>query len=226
MQTRFLPVMLLAALACSAPAFAAIDAPQYAPGDTWSFRKVDGYNHETQGTYTHTVSAVAAGGISVERRSSDGKLLDTVTLAAPGLLSAGRLNARARGSLEPALQLLPFPLEEGKRWRQSVARVDPAAYGKREVKVYGRVQGWEMVKVPAGEFRALKIVRELFLGDEDSFRGQTKLTQHLWYVPELRNLVKVQNWEEYHEDKRDVVGPYYQGTREIFELVTHRVSSK
>jgi len=225
MKTRFLPVMLLAALACSAPALAATDAPKYALGDTWSFRKVDGYSREVRGTYTHTVAAVAAGGISVERRSGDGKLLDTVTLAAPGLLSAGRLNARARGSLEPALQLLPFPLEEGKRWRQSVARVDPAIYGKREVKVYGRVQGWEMVKVPAGEFRALKIVRELFLGDEDSFRGQTKLTQHLWYVPELRNLVKVQNWEEYHEDKRDVVGPYYQGTREIFELVTHRAGA-
>ena len=219
MKTRYLPALLFL---FAFGAQAAVDAPRYAAGDSWSFRKVDGYNHEVQGIYTHTVSAVAAGGISVERRSADGKLVDTATLAAPGLLASGRLSDRARGSLEPALQLLPFPLEEGKRWRQSVARVDPALYGKREVRVYGKVEGWETVKVPAGEFRALKIVRELYLGDEDSFRGQTKLTQHLWYVPELRNLVKVQNWEEYHEEKNDVLGSYYQGTREIFELVSYR----
>ncbi len=222
MKTRYLPALLLL-LALGAQA--AVEAPRYAPGDSWSFRKIDGYNHEVRGTYTYTVSAVAPGGISVERRSADGKLLDTTTLAAPGLLTAGRLNARARGSLEPALQLLPFPLEEGKRWRQSVMRKDPVAYGAREVKVYGRVRGWETVKVPAGEFRALRIEREMYLGDEDSFRGQTKLTQHLWYVPELRHLVKVQNWEEYQEDRRGGLAPYYQDTREIFELVSHRAGA-
>ena len=222
MKTRYLPALLLL---LALGAHAAVEAPRYAPGDTWSFRKIDGYNHEVRGTYTYTVSAVAPDGISIERRSADGKLLDTATLAAPGMLTAGRLNARARGSLEPALQLLPFPLEEGKRWQQSVVRKDPVEYGAREVKVHGKVQGWETVKVPAGEFRALKIVRELYLGDEDAFRGQTKLTQHLWYVPELRQLVKVQNWEEYHEDRRGGVVPYYQGDREIFELVSHRAGA-
>ncbi len=223
MKTRFLPVVLLL-LALGAQA--AVDAPGYAAGDTWSYSGVNGYNQLPLGSYTQTVAAAASGAIRVEVRSADGRLIDTAALAAPGLLASGMLNARTIGRLEPALQLLPFPLEEGKRWRQNVVRFDPVSQQKRSVSIYGKVEGWENVKVPAGEFRALKIVREMFLGDHDAFRGQTKLTEHEWYVPELKHWVKLQNWEEYHLAGDNVAGSYYQGERQGFEMLSYRPGAR
>jgi len=205
---------------------AATDAPQYGGGDAWSYQELNGFNGIVRGTFTQTVAGVASGEIRVDSRSSDGKFTGTRTFTAPGLLADGMLNDRATGRLEPALQLLPFPLEEGSRWRQSVKRHDPVYRQRRDVTIYGKVEGWENVKVPAGEFRALKIVRELYLGDHDAFRGQTRLTEHEWYVPDLKHWVKLQNWEEYHEAGQNVAESYYQGERQVFELLSFRPGAR
>ena len=76
-------------------------------------------------------------------------------------------------------------------------------------------------------FRALNVERELYLGDYDSFRGQTRLTEHEWYVPELKHWVKLQNWEEYHEAGHNVAsGSYYQGERQVFELLSFQPGAR
>ena len=72
--------------------------------------------------------------------------------------------------------------------------------------------------MPAGEFKAIKIEREMYLGDWDMFRGQTRRTEVEWYVPELKMPVKLQVWEEYHENRNTVVGSYWQGDRFVQEL--------
>ena len=223
MRTYLLTALLIA---CSFPAAGATDAPQYGGGETWSYQELNGFNGILRSTFTQSVTGVAKGEIRVSLRSGDGKLTDIQTFTAPGLLASGMLNDRAGGRLEPALQLLPFPLEEGRRWRQSVTRVDPVQKQQRQVTVYGKVEGWETVKVPAGEFRALKVVREMFLGDHDPFRGQTRLTEHEWYVPELKHWAKLQNWEEYHMAGDNVAGSYYQGDKQVFELLSFQPGAR
>ena len=198
----------------------AADATQLAPGDTWTYRTVDGYNRLPRGNWTKTVTAATADGVQVELRAESGAV-EKFTFSAPGQLSAGALNPRATGRLEPALQLQPFPLEAGKRWSQSVARLNPEKYEKRTVKLNGKVKGWETVKVPAGEFRALKIERVMYLGDDDAFRTQTRLTEYEWYVPELKHWAKLQSFEEYREPVR-ATGPYRQGERQVSELLSFR----
>lgn len=216
------PRRLLAALLIGLwpPLILAADATPLSPGDTWSYRTVNGYNGLPHGTWTQTVSVDAANEIRVELRGEGGAASEQFIFSAPGQLAAGRLNPRADGRLEPALQLLPFPLEEGKRWRQRVTRLDPELKQARSVSLYGRVVGWETVKVPAGEFRALRVQREIFLGDHDAFRGQTKLTEYEWYVPELKHWVRLQSWEEYHEAGDNVGGSYHQGERLVSELLS------
>jgi hypothetical protein len=231
MKSRLLMVMLpalLSSLLFFAAAQAATDAPQFAAGDTWNYRVVNGFNHSMVfGSYTQTVAATNAGVIQIELRTSDGRLIDTASLAGPGRLASGMLNERTFGRLEPALQLMPFPLVEGQRWQQKVLRYDPIAKQTRTVSLYGKVEGWETIKVPAGEFRALKIVREMYLGDHDAFRGQTRLTEHEWYVPELKHWVKLQNWEEYHYAGDNVAtGSYYQGDRLIFEMLSYQLAAR
>jgi len=217
-------LLLAAALvAFSSAAIGATDAPSLAAGDTWSYRETNVYNGLPRGTWTRTVTAASPGDIRVELRGDGGATSEPLVLAAPGRLAAGALSPRARGKLEPALQLLPFPLEEGQRWRQLVTRSDLVTHQRREVQVLGKVTGWETVKVPAGEFRALKIERVMLLGDYETYRSQTRLTEHEWYVPELRGAVKLQSWEEFREtgDHR-----YLQGERQVYELLSYQPGTR
>jgi hypothetical protein len=215
------PRLLAAVLVILWPAALwAADAAPLAAGDTWTYRTVNGYNGLAHGTWTQTVTAAAANDIRVELRGEGGGAGELSVFSAPGQLAAGALNPRAGGRLEPALQLLPIPLEEGKRWRQSVTRFDPVLKQERTVSLYGKVAGWETVKVPAGEFRALRIEREIFLGDHDPFRGQTKLTEYEWYVPELKHWARLQSFEEYHLAGDNAAGSYYQGERLVSELLS------
>jgi hypothetical protein len=228
----FAAALLAAALfvECTLPANAATEAPQYDAGESWNYRAVNAYNGLPHGSFTQSVAGAAAGVVAgaaggeirINLRSDDGKYTDTVTFSRAGQMASGMLNDRAGGPLEPALQMTPFPLEEGQRWKQSVTRADPVQKQNRTVTIYGKVQGWEQVKVPAGEFRALKIVREIFLGDHDAFRGQTKLTEYEWYVPELKHWAKLQNFEEYHMAGDNAAGSYYQGERLILELMSYQ----
>jgi len=89
--------------------------------------------------------------------------------------------------------------------------------------VLGKVTGWETVKVPAGEFRALKIERVMLLGDYDHYRSQTRLTEHEWYVPEIRGAVKLQSWEEFRETGDS---HYLQGERQVYELLSYQPGAR
>lgn len=224
---RFRRILLAAALIGLWPGLLPAAGPA-APsvGDSWRFRTADGYNGLPRGTWMHTVTGAGADRIRVELRGEGGAPGALFEFTSPGQFSAGRLIPRADGRLEPALQLLAFPLEEGKRWRQRVTRFDPDSQQRRTLTLDGRVAGWETVKVPAGEFRALKVVRVMFLGDHDAFRHQTRLTEHEWYVPELNHWVRLQSWEEYHDAADSVGGSYTQGERLVSELLSFQPAKR
>ena len=61
----------------------------------------------------------------------------------------------------------------------------------------------------------------MYLGDYDSFRGQTKRTEYEWYVPELAFPVKMQTFEEFHFYKERVLSPYSYGDWMIYELTSY-----
>ncbi|MCZ7562655.1 MAG: DUF3108 domain-containing protein [Burkholderiales bacterium] len=140
----------------------------------------------------------------------------------PGRLAAGALSERAEGTLMPALTLAPFPLREGERWTQTVMRDDLASGEKRETLVQGRVVGWETVKVPAGEFRALRIERRIDLGDYDPFRGPTLRWETEWYAPEVKGAVRLQVFEEYFEQRYSRMASPMPGIRSLYELVSYK----
>jgi hypothetical protein len=137
------------------------------------------------------------------------------------------LSDRVRSSFQPGLQLLPFPLVEGKTWSQTLTRSDgPGATGAagttsataRTVTLRGKVLGWETVKVPAGEFRALKIQREIELGDAGVFRTQTLRTEYEWYVPELKSAARIEVWESYFDSSVPRPLRYLQRDKRYLEL--------
>ena len=215
---------LILAVALVPSAFAQVAAPTLTPGQSWTYREINGYNGLQRGIVVREVTTAANGDIRVVSRSGEGKQLDEARFEQAGLLREGVLNDRARGVLTPALALYPFPLTEGRRWSQTVSRDDPEWREKRAVRVDGRVLGWETVRVPAGEFKALKIERRMWLGDRDPFRNETWRTETEWYVPELKAPAKLTVREQYREYQL-VIGSFLPGEWYTLELTTHKPSS-
>jgi hypothetical protein len=197
-----------------------IAAPAYSVGETWTYNEINDYNRLQRGTLERAV--IAAGGeTTIVTRDATGAVVDQARLAG-GTLREGSLNDRALGRLEPGLDLRPFPLAEGQRWKQTIQRADPRWNESRRVLVYGRVAGWESVRVPAGEFKAIKIVRDMYLGDHDPFRNETMRTETEWYVPELKMPVKLTVFEEYRPHRYAVVGAMQPGDRYTLELASFK----
>jgi hypothetical protein len=210
-----------ALLGTSLSVAAQVAAPALKAGDTWTYRGIDNYNRLPTGTWTREVTGTEASGIRVAVRSADGSIDDL--FRAPGELASGVLNDRARGTMDPALQLMPFPLAEGKSWSQKVIRTDPVSNEKREMLVRGRVLGWETIKVPAGEFKAMKVERTMYLGDYDSFRGITQRTETEWYAPDIRGAAKVVVFEEFCERRYGcAMGSFMPGVRATYELTSYK----
>lgn len=221
-RTSSLRGFLAAALVCAAvPAVAQVAAPALKPGDTWTYRGIDNYSKRATGTWTREVTAAAPGGIRIVTRE-DGTTSESL-FRTPGEMASGVLGDRARGTMEPALSMTPFPLAEGKTWSQKVTRTDPATGERREMLVTGRVRGWETVKVPAGEFKALKVERTLYLGDYDSFRGITQRTETEWYAPDIRGAARIVVFEEFCDRPTGcAMGSYMPGLRATYELISYR----
>lgn len=211
-------------LLVSHPALAAdVPAPALQVGDTWTYRHIDGYNKLEVGKVSRTVQQTGAHDIRLVTRSGDGRVESESTYSGPGLLARGILSERAEGAMNPPLKLTPYPLREGERWKQQVERDDMMSREKRTTQLAGRVIGWETVKVPAGEFRALLIERYFELGDYDPFRGPTLRYEKEWYSPDVKGTVKLEVFEEFFEHRYNRLPPLAPGTRAIYELVSYKV---
>jgi len=194
-----------------------VAAPALKAGDMWTYRQIDEYANREVDRISRAVSSTGPRDIRVVTRSNDGHVLGEARFSSPGLLATGQLGGHATGTLEPALQLTPYPLREGETWSQNV-RADASGQDERKTRISGKVVGWETVTVPAGEFRALRIERSFNLGDATAFQGATLLHETEWYSPQVKGPVKVRIFED-HDLQCD--GPA-GGMRAIYELVTFK----
>lgn len=214
---------LLVAVLAAAPVFAAdVAAPTLTAGDTWTYRHIDGYNKLAVGTVTSIVQTSGARDIRLVTSSTAGTTQSESTYSGPGLLASGILSARAEGKMNPPLKLTPYPLREGEKWTQHVVRSDAMSKEPRSMEIRGKVIGWETVKVPAGEFRALRIERWINLADYDAFRGPTWRWEIEWYSPDVKGPVKVQVFEEYFDNRYAMPVSPMPWTRATFELVSYK----
>lgn len=84
-----------------------------------------------------------------------------------------------------------FPLQAGDKYKAAFETITPKtqAHARQERQV--TVVGWEEVVVPAGKFRALKIVSEGHLQRIDSTFSSATTRNVIWYVPEVRRWAKI-----------------------------------
>jgi hypothetical protein len=222
-NTRWMLALALSTVA-SVPA-AAAGVP--APGDVYVYRLVNGYNREARGEQRHEVTRVDAASVTVavtpdnpeagysrtERHARDGN-----GLRHP-LENHGQKVDYEFTSPYPAYV---FPLEAGKEWSLRVKASVPGEPRLRSVRVDGRVLGTERVRVPAGEFDAVRIRRYVYPGDTDFMLTETRISEIEWYAPALGRAVRIERRSQYmdlrlcHED----TACEHHGDWDIFELVS------
>ena len=166
-----------------------VAAPAIAAGDSWTYQVRDGFTGLPRPEQRHEVTRVGGGRVEVAgnvERGDGRQVYD-------GEWNWLRRPATDLQTFEyqPAYQAYAFPLTPGKTWRSDTIATDPRDGRRFPVKIEARVLGWERVRVPAGEFDALKIERRVSIAYwEYSLRGGSFIKEYDWYAPSVKWAVK------------------------------------
>ena len=214
--------------ACATPPRGGFDAtevpaPRWRVGDSWTFRRTDGYNGLPRGVLTRTVESVDRNGIRFVTRTEAGSVLDDALFESPGVELSGTLSedGPVKGVFTPPLRMVDYPLVSGKQWRQSLVRTDANGF-RTPMSASVRVEGWEEARAGDRSYRALVIRRNFMLGPKDSFSGILHREEVEWYVPELRGAARMQVAEVINA--RRSVHALKPGDRFLYALETFRLA--
>jgi len=182
----------------------ALAASPPAVGDTMVYRLVNGYNREILSQLRYQVEKVdgerATLRVTPDRAAGGLERTEIVTREGNWLLhsvaSHGDIVDYEFSAPFPAYV---FPLDPGKTWSMHVPARVPGENRMRSVRVDGTVLGIERVRVPAGEFDAVKIRRLVYPGDTWHFLQETKVQEIDWYVPALGRSVRSETRSEYFD---------------------------
>ena len=172
-----------------------VDAPA-APrvGEAWNYRVTSGYSKEQLGV--ETLRVVASSPQHVEIDASGFREGHWIVTPDGGWLTHALADDRVE-TFTPPYPAIVFPLAKGRSWDLKVDGREVQLPKKHRVTVQGRVLGWNRVRVPAGEFDALRILRVTFGGNfEDREFGQSEITEELWYAPSIGRVVRSESrWQ-------------------------------
>jgi hypothetical protein len=198
------PLALAAALtlcACStAPVGPPIDAPRLAVGDHWQYRVIDNLRRGAESRLDAEVIAVSGSSARVRLAVSDNAGgAEWVDEFEGGSLRSGMLWREGTRPFNPPVQLLAFPLDDGKSWRQTIDTLHPDTQMLDQILVYGKVDGRRTANVPAGAYDAVYVYRIVQLDDRDFWRTRTTRRDAVWYAPEVKAPVREARVAEYTE---------------------------
>lgn len=167
-----------------------VEAPRLAVGDQWDYRLTDGFTRLHVANIRDRVVRAGTDGVAVERTDLDRNHVTTERLTADGRWVEHARPRLATLQYDPPLAALPFPLQVGQKWTARAIVTDPAHPWRYPVRVDGVVSGWERVRVPAGEFDALRIVRTAYHMDGIATRDHTRFNEVEWYAPSIGRSVR------------------------------------
>ncbi|MBV7537157.1 DUF3108 domain-containing protein [Duganella sp. sic0402] len=186
-----------------------VPAPAPAVGDSWTYQYTDVWKGSKGNINRMEVVAIDSAGVHMAiKRAASGALLSTQ-------LFSPDMNPIDRGGMHfaPSFARFAFPLTPGKEWTSDIIGDNSKAGKQWRYQIKGKVLDWEKVRVPAGEFEALKIVIEARYGAVDSGADSGNLTETVWFVPALNNYVKLDYLDT------DAQGRLY--SRDSWELMSY-----
>lgn len=191
------PALALCALVglagcASAPAGEGVAAPHLAVGDHWQYRIVDNLRRGVQSQLDVEVIAVSGAAARIRFDLADDRGITEwiEEVDGAGGLRVGALYREPPRAFNPPAQLLAFPLDQGKTWRQAIDTVRVDTELNDQILIFGRVDTPGTTSVPAGSFNALYVYRAVQLDDEEFWRTRTTLRALIWYAPEVKAPVR------------------------------------
>jgi hypothetical protein len=148
----------------------------------------DAYTGLPRGLYRHAIARADADRFVVDV-THDGRRVDAHVYATGWNGVELPLTNLQRFRFDPPFPAFEFPLYPGKHWRRIVRATDPASGRSYSVHVHATVGGWRHIRVPAGEFDALAVRRQVFAGNAEFFRAQEEIFQNEWYAPDVGRVV-------------------------------------
>jgi hypothetical protein len=219
-------VFALAACA-STPVGPSVEAPRLVVGDRWQYRVTDNLRRGAVSELDAEVIAVSRGSarIRIGLADNNGRAEWIDQIDGGGSLSVGSLWREAPRPFNPPAQLLAFPLDDGKTWRQSIDTLRRDTELKDQILIYGKVDGRKATSVPAGGFDAVYVYRIVQLDDEEFWRTRTTRRDAVWYAPEVKAPVREAREAEYTEKGgRDMATVRTEST--LMELVSFQPGGK
>jgi predicted aspartyl protease len=175
----------VSAPAPTTPELRSLAAPVWTVGDEWTYRwespRGSGtfvWRVEGQQTVDDVAYYVVASG---SRRT----YYRTADLA----LAFDKLDGKVETKLQPPVTYFRWPLSAGLTWQEAYVSERPLDRQTSNVAQRSMVEGEEVVTVPAGNFRALRIVRRYLASNTVSFEG--------WYSPDVKFWVRQRNHFSY-----------------------------
>jgi len=185
----------------SVPSGPPIEAPHLTVGDHWEYRVTDNLRRGRVSQLDAEVVGVSGPSARVRFTVADayGGRAEWVDDLDDGALRAGTLWREPPRAFNPPVQLLAFPLTDGKTWRQVIPTFRRDTELPDQILVYGSVDGRRTASVPAGAFDAVYIYRVLQLDDAEFWRTRTTRRDAVWYAPEVKAPVREAREAEYTE---------------------------
>jgi len=171
---------------CAAQSPLPVERPHVRVGDLWTYQRMDYDAGKPRGRFELQVVFSDRGVIQVvgTGKSKDAEVDTTYTADWNAVSTAARM-------FYPHTGWFKFPLQVGDRYKTAYESIIPAknikARNQREVTVVG----WEEVVVPAGKFRALKIVSEGRFQRIETSSVSGLSRNVIWYVPAVKRWVKL-----------------------------------
>lgn len=191
---RLILVVLLAA-SCAAT-FERAPVSELRAGDRFSYQKLNAYNGNSQGEIRY--HALASEGATVQVEIAEEK--SQATRSYPLRWSEFEL-------VDGRHFVYPLPQDS----KEKVVAFNPETRERLPVTIYTRVSAREKVKVPAGEFDALKVSRNIYVDDVDWYKSQTTVRQSEWYATEAPQAVKRESQASYRDLRRSRLDSVIEG---------------
>jgi len=174
---------------CSAQAEGPVSRPDLKVGDRWTYDLVDNWKKAVDYSFERVVTEVSPTEMKTTRaRKDDESVSPEIYKDAWTPRDVEGRTGRVRYLDDYAV--LTFPLQPGKKYdvQSRYENQSTGAAGVLDGKV--EVIGWEDVAVPAGKFKALKIVVEGGYIRVDGNRLRGRYTSTGWYSPSVKNYVR------------------------------------
>ena len=173
-----------------------IAAPVAEEGNSWEFQTLDLWSGKTTSRMTRKTIGVAGEYARMLYETTDvGKAGEFIKPRVNEGTIRADLNSNIMYRGEKLERITyKWPLEPGKKWSYQIKEDLPLAANATTPQVItnntdAEVKGWEVIEVPAGKFKALKLVYKNAWSTENPVSKGISISTS-WYCPEIKTVVQ------------------------------------